>query len=59
FIKKASHIVKQGGILILNKGPKVKEELKIIKDIKYEIVTVNLPLSDIKRNIVIVNPSVA
>jgi len=55
FIKKASHIVKQGGILILNKGPKVKEELKIIKDIKYEIVTVNLPLSDIKRNIVIVN----
>lgn len=55
FIKKASHIVKQGGILILNKGPKVKEELRIIKDIKNEIVTVNLPLSDIKRNIVIVN----
>src|SRR4030043_775315 len=59
FIKKASHIVKQGGILILNKGPKVKEELRIIKDIKYEIVTVNLPLSDIKRNIVIVNLNVA
>jgi 16S rRNA (guanine527-N7)-methyltransferase len=55
FIKKASHIVKQGGMLILNKGPKVKEELKMIKDIKYEIVTVNLPLSDIKRYIVIVN----
>jgi 16S rRNA (guanine527-N7)-methyltransferase len=55
FIKKASHIMKQSGILILNKGPKVKEELKMIKDIKYEIVTVNLPLSDIKRHIVIVN----
>jgi hypothetical protein len=48
--------VKQGGMLMLNKGPKVKEELKIIKDIKYEIVTVNLPLSDIRRHIVIVNP---
>jgi 16S rRNA (guanine527-N7)-methyltransferase len=56
FIKKASHIVKQGGMLILNKGPKVKEELKIIKDIKYKILTVSLPLSDIRRYIVIVNP---
>lgn len=56
FIKKSSHIVKQGGILILNKGPKVKEELKIISDIKYKIITVNLPLTDIKRYIVIVYP---
>ncbi|PIQ94541.1 MAG: 16S rRNA (guanine(527)-N(7))-methyltransferase RsmG [Nitrospirae bacterium CG_4_10_14_0_8_um_filter_41_23] len=55
FLKKATHIVKRGGIFILNKGPKVKEELKIISDIKYEIVTVNLPLTDIKRYIVIVN----
>ncbi len=56
FIKKSSHIVKQGGILILNKGPRVKEELKIISDIKYKIITVNLPLTDIKRYIVIVYP---
>ncbi|OGW36232.1 MAG: 16S rRNA (guanine(527)-N(7))-methyltransferase RsmG [Nitrospirae bacterium RBG_13_39_12] len=55
FIKKASHIVKQEGMLILNKGPKVKEELKIIEDINYEILTVNLPLSNIKRHILIVN----
>jgi 16S rRNA (guanine527-N7)-methyltransferase len=54
FIKKASHIVKQG-MLILNKGPKVKEELRMIKDLKYEIVTVKLPLSDIERYILIVN----
>jgi 16S rRNA (guanine527-N7)-methyltransferase len=54
FIKKASHIVKQG-MLILNKGPKVKEEIKIIKDLKYEIITVKLPFSDIKRYIVIVS----
>ena len=55
FIKKASHIVRQGGILILNKGPKVKEELKILKDIKYEMLTFCLPLSDIKRYLVVVN----
>ena len=55
FIKKVSHIVKQGGILILNKGPKVNEEIKILRDIRYEILTLNLPLSDINRNIVIVN----
>ncbi len=54
FIKKASHIVKQGGILIHSKGPKVKEELKMLKDVKYEILTVNLPLTDIKRHIVVI-----
>jgi 16S rRNA (guanine527-N7)-methyltransferase len=55
FIKKSSHIVKQGGILILNKGPKVREELKMLKDIKHEVLSINLPLSDIKRQIVIVH----
>ena len=55
FFKKASPIVRQGGILILNKGPKVKEELKQLGDIKYDIVTLGLPLTDIKRHIVIVN----
>jgi 16S rRNA (guanine527-N7)-methyltransferase len=53
FIEKSSHIVKQGGTLILNKGPKVNEELKIIKDIRYEIFICTLPLSGIKRNIIV------
>jgi 16S rRNA (guanine527-N7)-methyltransferase len=55
FLKKASHIVRQGGIFILNKGPKVKEEINMLRDVKYEILTLNLPLSDITRNIVIVS----
>jgi 16S rRNA (guanine527-N7)-methyltransferase len=55
FIKKATPIVKESGKLILNKGPKVQEELKLLKNIKYEIVTLELPMSDIKRHIVIVN----
>lgn len=55
FIRKVSHIVKKGGILILNKGPKVKEEQKTLKEVKHEILTLRLPLTDIKRHIVIVH----
>ncbi|MEW6162655.1 MAG: 16S rRNA (guanine(527)-N(7))-methyltransferase RsmG [Nitrospirota bacterium] len=56
FIKKASPLVRKGGILILNKGPKVKEEINMLRGIKYELLTLSLPLSDIKRYIVIVSP---
>jgi 16S rRNA (guanine527-N7)-methyltransferase len=55
FLKKASHIVRQDGILILNKGPKVNEELKLLKNRKYEVITIKLPLSDIKRRIVTIS----
>ncbi len=54
FIKKASHIVGKDGLLILNKGPKVKEELTVIEGMTYEILVIALPLSNIKRNIVVV-----
>jgi 16S rRNA (guanine527-N7)-methyltransferase len=54
FIKKASHIIKDGGMLIHSKGPKVREELKKLKDTNYEIIPCNLPLADIKRYIVTV-----
>lgn len=55
FIKKVSHIVKEGGMLILSKGPKVKEELRRIKDVKYEVIPYNLPLTNITRYIVAVS----
>lgn len=55
FLKKTSRIVRHGGILILNKGPKVKEEVNLLKGIQYEILTLSLPLSVIKRNIVVVS----
>jgi len=54
FIKKASPVVKKGGILIFNKGPKVKEEIAHVRDKRYEIIKIGLPLSDIKRYIVTV-----
>lgn len=53
FIKKASHILKKGGTLVLNKGPKVFEELDLLtSDIKYRVSTLNLPLSGIRRYII-------
>jgi len=52
FLKKTSHIVRQGGIFILNKGPKVEEELKMLQNVKHEVLPINLPFSDIKRYIV-------
>lgn len=54
FLKKASSLVKEGGRLIMSKGPKVNEELKSIKNINYELLTLTLPVSDIKRFIVVV-----
>lgn len=54
FIKKTSHIVRKDGILILNKGPKVDEEIKKLKKIEYSVLSLRLPLSDIKRNIIVV-----
>jgi 16S rRNA (guanine527-N7)-methyltransferase len=59
FVKKTTAIVKEGGILVLNKGPKVKEELKTLKDIRYELLTVNLPTSQIMRYIVVVTPGIS
>jgi 16S rRNA (guanine527-N7)-methyltransferase len=54
FVRKASPIIKKGGILILSKGPRVREELKTLKDIGYDLLTVALPLSEIKRHLVVV-----
>ncbi len=56
FIKKASHILKPGGKLILNKGPKVTEELETLGDTRYELLDVGLPLSQITRHIIVVAP---
>jgi len=58
FIKKASYILKPGGTLILNKGPKVKEELKTLGNMRYELLDVALPLSQITRHIIVVTPDV-
>ena len=54
FIKKTSHMVKQGGRLVLSKGPKVSEELKMMKDGEVRIITRRLPLNEIERFFVVI-----
>jgi 16S rRNA (guanine527-N7)-methyltransferase len=54
FCGKATPLVKEGGRLIVSKGPKMKEELKAIKGLDYEVLTVFLPHSTITRFLVVV-----
>lgn len=55
FYKKASHLLREGGRLILSKGPKIEEELKKIKGrFQFETLKIRLPLTDIYRYIVII-----
>jgi 16S rRNA (guanine527-N7)-methyltransferase len=56
FIKKASHVLKPNGRLILSKGPKVTEELETLGEIRYELLDVRLPLTQITRHIIVVAP---
>jgi 16S rRNA (guanine527-N7)-methyltransferase len=53
FIKKAGHIVRPGGIFVLSKGPKVEGELEGAA-FEYETMEIGLPLTDIKRTLVMV-----
>lgn len=56
FCKKVYPVLERGGLVVLNKGPKVKEELKAIgkSDLNYRMLSVMLPLTGIKRFIVII-----
>jgi len=55
FVKKVYSHVRNGGRLILSKGPRVTEELKLIKDIRYDLLALFLPTMNIKRFLVIVH----
>ncbi|MBI4683384.1 MAG: 16S rRNA (guanine(527)-N(7))-methyltransferase RsmG [Nitrospirae bacterium] len=61
FLKMACPYVKDNGMLILNKGPKVSEELKELEQAYYErgpaveVMTVHLPFADVQRNLVVLS----
>ncbi|MFN3395641.1 MAG: 16S rRNA (guanine(527)-N(7))-methyltransferase RsmG [Thermodesulfovibrionales bacterium] len=58
FYKKACHLLKEDGRLILSKGPKLEEEIKNIKDEpQVKILKMRLPLTEIYRYIVIIHPT--
>jgi 16S rRNA (guanine527-N7)-methyltransferase len=53
FVAGAGHIVREGGTLVLNKGPKAEDELKDVT-FPYELGKTGLPHTDIVRNIITV-----
>lgn len=55
FVQNVSSLVKEGGILIHSKGPKVYEEIKEISTLRHEITPCRLPFKKIKRNIVVIH----
>lgn len=52
-IKKAGHVLKEGGFFVLNKGPKFEDEIKNISgDVKFEIFPTALPGASLQRNLI-------
>jgi len=56
FAKKASGLLNRGGILILSKGPRLREELAGVDPGKIAVTEIRLPFSDALRRIVVVRP---
>lgn len=54
FLEKAGHILNEGGILVLSKGPKAEEELKRIDAGRISMTDLRLPFSGISRHLVVV-----
>jgi 16S rRNA (guanine527-N7)-methyltransferase len=54
FAQKAQEIVKDRGVLILNKGPKLKEELKSLDLRNISVTDLQLPFHKIIRHLVVV-----
>lgn len=55
FAGKAFSHLNEGGRLVVSKGPRVSEELKTWKKTDYELLTLTLPLSTVKRFIVVIS----
>ena len=54
-IKKAGHLVRKGGILVLNKGPKFEEEVrKLPLSVSAEVMSVTLEKAQLTRNLITV-----
>jgi 16S rRNA (guanine527-N7)-methyltransferase len=54
FVQKAGGILKDNGVLILNKGPKVKEELKDLDLRNISVTDLQLPFQKVTRHLVVV-----
>jgi hypothetical protein len=54
-IKKAGHLVKKGGFLVLNKGPKFEEEVRQLPpSVPADVMSVSLKKAHLTRNLITV-----
>ncbi len=52
-MKKAAHVIKKDGFIVLSKGPKFSEEMKVFAgNMKVEVVKVELSSVSLQRNII-------
>lgn len=52
-LKKAGHLVREGGYLVLNKGPKFEEEIsKLPADVRVEVIPIPLAPGHAMRNLI-------
>lgn len=52
-IEKAGHVLRKDGFFILNKGPKLEDEIICLPgNVKFEVVTVTLPCTPLQRNLI-------
>jgi 16S rRNA (guanine527-N7)-methyltransferase len=54
FIEKTEGHINEGGVLILSKGPKLREELKGLEMLDIEVTDCRLPFDDAVRHLVVV-----
>ena len=61
FVEKASRLLKDDGMFILSKGPRINEELAAAdkENLNYEVLTRKLPLTDIKRFLVMIKKNIS
>jgi 16S rRNA (guanine527-N7)-methyltransferase len=52
FVKRAGHIVRQGGFFVLGKGPRFEEETKGLG--RVTVITERLPFTEMERHLVII-----
>jgi 16S rRNA (guanine527-N7)-methyltransferase len=52
-VKKAGHVIKKGGFIIVSKGPRLDEELRgLPPGVNFEVKALHLPLAPLKRSLI-------
>ena len=54
FVKKSAHILNKNGVLVLSKGPKIREELVGLETMNISVVDMVLPYDQALRHLVLV-----